>query len=570
MNQYSFTIVDVAAILYGLLAIIVLLAAFRFLRWLFRKVGEVWTQASLFGADPKTRLVSLGIAALLFPRAVFSLANAIIYFIGNFFVSAPRQLLDNWINAQFSCSEGSTEGLRYCFGQLWFGFIQSWTEALSNSIDRFGPAYLPYNQLVLMLAVWAVVAVLLSEGPADEGDSRPEAFKLRLQSAIDGLGRTARLNIMFFLVLVLAGYLSIAAIAAIPGLQEPAVASEAVSVENLEDQLESSMTDSLATMTSQELPGTNNPFASLTEAKRQEIDADILEYFLYLESERRLLLSAYPKLLREAQSQAKTARDEAVDAYRVSLVDRKGSQETAEHYLAIGSWYRRILNDIEYSLDNCRSSLQAADQWYEYVISQTQPEEALQIVNDGSWADNARTACDSNWDLAGLPDRPDLGGDLGPFSFVARWLLQTESLPLAQIVGMLGFGLLGSAVSTLVRSETKRRRNQPLVEELATVVIRGATAAIVVFLAVKGGLAIFTSGESDPNSYVLLLTCLVAAVFSEDVWQEARVRLNSGLSGEGEQEERQPARPEEAQVEPEELPSTDEPETGSSPVPAGD
>jgi hypothetical protein len=133
-----------------------------------------------------------------------------------------------------------------------------------------------------------------------------------------------------------------------------------------------------------------------------------------------------------------------------------------------------------------------------------------------------------------VPGRRDLGSNMGPFSYIASWLLRTESLPLAQIVGLLGFGLLGSAVSSLVRNSAQRPKNTPLVEELATVIIRGATAAVVVFLAVKGGLAIFTSGESSPNSYVLLLTCLIAAVFSEDVWAEAHKRLNKELSGDDE------------------------------------
>jgi hypothetical protein len=46
-----------------------------------------------------------------------------------------------------------------------------------------------------------------------------------------------------------------------------------------------------------------------------------------------------------------------------------------------------------------------------------------------------------------------------------------------------------------------------------------------VFLAVVGGLAIFSSGNAEPNPYVLLLTCLIAAVFSETVWVWAQKEL---------------------------------------------
>ena len=60
--------------------------------------------------------------------------------------------------------------------------------------------------------------------------------------------------------------------------------------------------------------------------------------------------------------------------------------------------------------------------------------------------------------------------------------------------------------------------------------IRGLSAAIVVFLAAEEGLAIFSStGSADSNPYVLLFTCLIGAVFSQDVWQRVQTWLkNSG------------------------------------------
>ena len=61
--------------------------------------------------------------------------------------------------------------------------------------------------------------------------------------------------------------------------------------------------------------------------------------------------------------------------------------------------------------------------------------------------------------------------------------------------------------------------------------IRGFSAAVVVFLAVEGGLAIFAADRPEPNPYVLLLTCLVAAVFSEDVWEWAHKNLRDQLGG---------------------------------------
>jgi hypothetical protein len=122
-----------------------------------------------------------------------------------------------------------------------------------------------------------------------------------------------------------------------------------------------------------------------------------------------------------------------------------------------------------------------------------------------------------------IPSRQALGSFfLGPFGWMASWLLQTESLSLALITGMLGFGLLGAASSTVIREQNRGGR---LVSNMSSVIIRGVSAAIVVFLAVAGGLAVFTVGDSEPNPYVILFTCLIGAVYSEVIWQRARTYL---------------------------------------------
>lgn len=178
---------------------------------------------------------------------------------------------------------------------------------------------------------------------------------------------------------------------------------------------------------------------------------------------------------------------------------------------------------------------------------------------------------------ASTPDRlPERGAGLGPFQYVSGWLLKTDSMPLTLIVGMVGFGLLGAAASTFVREQTRRERRearrlrrlekamrkrgardphlademrkpgdhgqpihpvQPLVLNLPSVVIRGGSAAIVVFLGLMGGLSVLTQ-EADPNPYALLFTCLAGAVFSEKVWSWAEKRFGLNLdSDDGDRDE---------------------------------
>ena len=44
-------------------------------------------------------------------------------------------------------------------------------------------------------------------------------------------------------------------------------------------------------------------------------------------------------------------------------------------------------------------------------------------------------------------------------------------------------------------------------------------SGLVVFLAIYGGILIFTSGDAKPNPYLVLFACLAASVFSEEVWR---------------------------------------------------
>jgi hypothetical protein len=94
-------------------------------------------------------------------------------------------------------------------------------------------------------------------------------------------------------------------------------------------------------------------------------------------------------------------------------------------------------------------------------------------------------------------------------------------MPLALTTGLVGFGLLGALVSSFVRAPA----DQPTKLDFFGVVSRGASAAVVVFLAVYGGLAIVSQTTPDPNPCVVFLTCLVGAVFGDDIWTWARQNI---------------------------------------------
>jgi hypothetical protein len=273
-----------------------------------------------------------------------------------------------------------------------------------------------------------------------------------------------------------------------------------------------------------------------------------------IEEDRRALRSRWT----EAYAEYRGARDfivsdetssalAAVSAYSLENIERRGSREEAQHFLFIRSWYDEKASSHRAALRRCSEGIQrfrtALLDWNAAVGSllrntaeaETVFESKLKLRGLRADVSFHFEVCAKPFSIS-VPSAPALGNSLGPLRFVAAWLLNAASVPLALIVGMLGFGLLGAMISTFVKERIEAvHKNEALhyehvfVRDLAGVLLRGLSAAIVVFLAVQGGLAVLSGADSDPNPYVLLLACFVAAVFSERVWESAYAYLKRKL-----------------------------------------
>lgn len=130
-----------------------------------------------------------------------------------------------------------------------------------------------------------------------------------------------------------------------------------------------------------------------------------------------------------------------------------------------------------------------------------------------------------------LPSFKRTGQEWGIFGRIAGYLIKPQSPELVLLMGMFGFGLLGASLlsfqsSSINENFIKAFKNQLLIPNFGVVLARGFGAALVIYLATKGGLAIFSAGTStDANGYILLLTCFVGAVYSEKVWTKIRISL---------------------------------------------
>ncbi|MEM7715537.1 MAG: hypothetical protein AAF349_18520 [Cyanobacteria bacterium P01_A01_bin.68] len=286
---------------------------------------------------------------------------------------------------------------------------------------------------------------------------------------------------------------------------------------------------------------------------------------------RNTLIERSDQSLIQANSKVESYLNSAVNNYDISRISRIGDRETFQHYLSIISWYdTQVLNEKN-QFSSCLRSIRRFDEQLSYeatkyetglnairltmledpmpILLEPDPleEESLNYL-ERTYSD-AVSSCDifsSPIYLDGnisVPPRPELGQNLGPFRFVASWLLKTESLPLALITGLLGFGLLGAACSSFIQKQLRAPSDQKealqnpfnsfterqLVEDLTRIIVIGFSAAILAFLSILGGVSIFSENVGDPNPYSVLLICLIASVFGETIWRNAQTRLDEDL-----------------------------------------
>jgi hypothetical protein len=317
----------------------------------------------------------------------------------------------------------------------------------------------------------------------------------------------------FFVILGLAGYLSIGAIAAISVLQNPTTVTENVSATKLKEDLEFERQNSEISIN--DSPPKDSPFSDLKKALENESDQGIRNVesaVIDWNTTRDATLTKYEKHVTGLMKKRDDNLSLAVTNYQVENMDRKGGREAGRYYLDLKNWYSDSLETMKQEIAIYTNNLKSLETFWKDLASRM-----LEVLHEqnGETAQSRteRISKDLNSQIGSsynnlsailpeieprphvdesLPQRKTLGSDLGIFSLLASWILRTESMPLALIVGMVGFGLLGSASSTFIREHANRKSSQPLVSNLIGVVIRGVTAAILFFLAVEGGLLIFS------------------------------------------------------------------------------
>jgi hypothetical protein len=521
---YAQALTVLAVLLAIVVSAVVIYALYRLFRW---ALTGLISGVGLGGLPPLLILVSLTLAATLFSggaEAVWYVAYGLLRVL---FVDFPRSIVDVAFNA-YSCGMRSSPD---CIVQISANLANSVAQFFITSFRNLGRII----DVLQFFTAWAIFAWLLRDYFTP---SREPAATVGPRSFFQHMDPVTRLRLGLTAVVVIGAYLCLCAIVAV-SLFKPAEKLQQIEPGRFEKQLDAAR---LAH------DGSDSPFAKRFPEHLpdfpQSTQSTQLQgpYYQQLKSEYDELTVRWGQLRTEIASEQDRLRDIAADNYNIKNLNRVGDREQANYYLALESWYQSSLSNLFSYLERCRTAIllvrigSAADLTGSSPSSgsatsdsdgaPTPPRSASAFGPAGfSAASNARQVCEAGPPvLADVPDRGDFGYSLGIMGSLSSWLLRTESMPLAVITGLIGFGLFGALVSMFVRTPTDQ------INEWAVfgVVCRGVSAAIVVFLAAYGGIAIVSQNGGDPNPYVVFVTCLVGAVFSDEVWKWAKERLLPG------------------------------------------
>jgi hypothetical protein len=537
-------------------------ALYRFLRFVWVRLP----QFILSGGGPvQDRIVGVIVALVIFPSIAVYIWNATT----SVFEAIPDLIRNVMIVAYESagaCSVNAEDCLRTVTAKSVTLFGGSAKDLLSAlQIKDF-----PIRDFIIFLLAAVIVTGLIGHVRVALQEGRTQIWWRRAKLAFISLARAIvavshRVNRAFTVdlrdrlayaaLICISFYLGLCALLAIPLFQNKSE-SQQFTVEALDKALDVNIGRS--ELFEKAFPATLPPlsearvvsdsgFASAVGRRLDFIRSQLVPLHMALQD-------TWSVMRERARLDLAQLKEQTKQAFVAAKVSRVGSRETAEHYNILFLWHQNALKDNEVSLRTClkagstfivdanlglAKTKEAFEEYQKKVkeaeskVGDTEVQAALKNVNF-DWAAGvtekgqvAVQVCQPETDgnNRAIPVRPPFGSSLGPVASLAGWLLKSESVPVVIIVGLVGFSLLGAAVSRLVRVNESGRSARLTANDLFIVLAGGTTAAIVVFLAAYGGLAVLGNVGGDPNPYIVFLTCLVGAVYSEDVWRWARANL---------------------------------------------
>ncbi|MFN0215256.1 MAG: hypothetical protein ACKVT2_13450 [Saprospiraceae bacterium] len=456
--------------------------------------------------SPLVLFISFGLTLLFFKDTGYRFVNIL----GRFFISP--------FEAHAFLSDNSTGDSGY-FSE-WLKYLLHAFSSLVLNID--------YVNVVIFFVFWLLTSMLINEVWKSIRTDKEANTQVQISIIAD----TPIIKNLFTIFLIFFSiYLSVSSIIAVPEFQT--LEGSSTSDVNIVEQFKNELDD--------------NRVVTIDKLLLKEDTAKVsrVPAVSNLQSDLRDVIKEYNDKANQGWVNDENLKKTAFSRFKSAVDEKMAPKERSIYKRRLIDWYLYSHDFWTTGLRYHRSSLQTKNDEIGQFLSGYATRDTIFNMDSLGLALVDRLKGDVNNIKYGLfsiveipnnqasaPSKPQIGEEFGIFNTISGWLLRTESLSLALIVGLFGFGLLGAIGSVFIRKRTTEGNvlSTLSLAELQIILINGISAAIVIFLGVKGTVVVFTnSNKDDLNPYVLFFTCLVASVFSEDVWAWARKRLNQNL-----------------------------------------
>ncbi len=550
-------------------------------------IGILWKVVrSLFpprqGDDTqlRRRLVALCISAVLFQDFYSSLVRVIVAATIQLFSELSTGLDGSSLNRLIG--ETGNPSWPEALGQFWplmRLFFQSLTAFLAG-VTRS----LATSDAVLAYVVW-ILSYFAMAGASTTDDRHASTPIQRLRTWFGAMDDSRRHHLVQTAVFLTGCYLSVAAMVAIPSLRKQVVDTSATK-ERLQSALETEAIpqNEFDRDYPENYAAARNPFASLesymtnapalsvsspadtnlltaaeaTWRNRLDSASDVLKQ---AKAQRAALVIRWQNYRRQMSELSQSLPKKAISALDTDALSPQAGPERAAYFQDIKTWHRSSVAEVQRNLRQSMMLMDTLDEGFkqssESLVATLGDELRLlqSSLKEGMLSSIGGSSSPLSYDLRALRsvaegstmnryfafEKPDIesrfppprepGDFSGPFGFIARWLLRTRSFSLALITGMIGFGLFGASIAQIIRTCHEGGIKTVPPDFAGMTAIQGLAAAVVLYLAVHGGLVLVSGADSEPNGYVLCFLCLVGSVFSDRVWSWASQRLNTILDG---------------------------------------
>lgn len=468
---------NVVIILLQLLMIaLVFYAFFRLIKFCFVKVKDLLKSQ---GVSSLVSFLALGISATFFYRSFESFLTGI-----SAFLADSVKIMSAFLAKP---DAGNAAGLS---GDELFA---TFTRNILN---------LPFLSILLFCVVWVFVAIVLQTFvKAEDQDKKP---------GISEVFSTHHWRYTVFGILIIFGiFLSIASIIAVPVFQEDQSQDSNSLGLQIRPELNNYLPDSTLFF---------HKYSIMQDSSEMQLSS------IYAQGE----IENWNDKVSTVYLMILQCRDGAIGRFNIAKEEKLTEDAKIDYMQELIEWF---LVSKSILLNNLNDQRPEVNSW---VSRQLQNKVAS--VADSTATQLSRSQSPQSLDfqkeeeIPKMPPLPDVSAGYGIFGWMAGWILMTNNLAFALIVGMIGFGVFGATISHIILETTDPGKPVQFNSiDYLKLLVRGFSAAIVIYLATKGGLLVVSGTEASLNAYIIFFLCFIASVFSEVVWNWVKEKLVNSL-----------------------------------------